>query len=424
MKSSTSDLYTLRPSPNIADADAIAQPPPVERLRGQIARGFATLRFEPGLERDFRRYLRYSGRISRASLIALSFVGMLVVLSVDRSVMQLPDVLLGPTRLLQVGVMMPAIVACGLFCWFRAESAAIEPTMLVLFAGMNIGMLGQRIVAAPYGFDVPAEMYGVTVVAMFSMARVRFRLMLPAALIGAVVAFVVELAVIRPPPNDYYHLFSASLLLAIGVMGGYSTEYFIRWTWLNGTLLRYLSRQDSLTGLLNRHALEEALDRAHEMARRERRGYALAMVDIDAFGAYNDHYGHQAGDTALRRIAGELGATVRRPLDVCGRFGGEEFVLLWWDADIAEAAALAEKVRQAIERARIAHEASQIAPWVTATVGLCHLHAADDRVELNQVLRRADELLYEGKNAGRNRVIEARYGVVSTERQRPLRHYA
>ena len=402
------DLYSLKLRP-IAQAAAGRGASPVRKIERQIARGFTTLRFSRGLEVDFCRYLQQSGRLSRISLVLISVLGLFLVMSIDRSVLGLPPELLWPTRAFQLGVMMPSALICGLWCLCWPESRVVDFMMLLLFVSMNVGMLGQRVVASRYGFDVPAEMVGVTVVAMFSMARIRFWLLLPAALVTTAGVILTEMLFVHADPNAYYHLFSAGLLLIIGIMGGYSFEYFIRWTWLNSILLRDMARLDSLTGLLNRQALETATDLARAQAERDGSGYAIAMIDVDAFGAYNDRYGHQAGDATLIRIAAALRKTVRRPLDVCGRYGGEEFLVLWMDVDVEQAHALAEKTRAAIERARIPHVASGVTPWVTATIGVCCVPPGQSADGTQQIVRQADERLYEGKALGRNQVVVARY---------------
>lgn len=378
-------------------------------LQAQIRRGFHTLHFADALERDFCRYLRVSGRLSRSSLVLVSLLGMFLIILIDQTALGLPDALFVPTRIFEVGLMLPTILFCGLFCWYWPYSRYIEGVMLILFVGMNVGMVGQRVVASYYGFDVPIELLGVTIVAMFSLARIRFWLMLPAAIIAFIALLVIELLLVDTGTAAYYHLFSAVLLLAIGVMGGYSSEYFIRWTWINGTLLHYMSRLDSLTGLLNRQALDGALQNAVAHAYREKIGFAIAMVDIDAFGAYNNYYGHQAGDDALCEVARTLELSARRPIDVCGRFGGEEFALLWMDGHVPELGELAEQARIAIERLQIEHEVSSVAPWVTVSIGLCQVEASAAQPRLEDVLAQADQLLYAAKANGRNRVISGRF---------------
>lgn len=408
IESTSAELYRLAHAEEQQWADG-AQRTPTELLREQRERGFAMLWFRPELEADFCRYLRLSGRFSRLTLLTIALLAMAITPLIDTTLLGMPEQLVPLSRWMQLGGMVPLLLGAGLFCWKRPEAAAIELLMVLLFLGFIAGLLGQRIVDARYGFDLPVEFIGICTVTMFALARIRFWVMLPAAVVASMAAIGVEAAFIHIEPNVNYHMFATVVLMVVAVCAGYSLEYFIRWTWLNGTLLHYLSRQDSLTGLLNRYALEDALEQAQAQAARESASYAVAMIDIDAFGAYNDHYGHQDGDAALRRVSAILRAGARRPLDVCGRYGGEEFAMLWMHGDADEIRGLAENVRAAIEAERMPHGASPVAEWVTVSIGVCHIGPDDGRVGLSAALRKADALLYEAKARGRNRVLCERF---------------
>jgi len=201
----------LPPVAKVSSCHAIS---PIRKIERQTEIGFRTLRFARGLEAEFCDYLRYSGRLSRISLVVISILGMLLVMSIDRSVLGLPADLLWPTRALQLGLMVPSALICGFWCLLWPNSRAIDPMMLLLFVGMNAGMIGQRVVASRHGFDVPVEMVGVTVVAMFAMARIRFWLLLPAAILVTASVGLTEVLFVRAEPNAYYHLFSTGLLLS------------------------------------------------------------------------------------------------------------------------------------------------------------------------------------------------------------------
>lgn len=159
--------------------------------------------------------------------------------------------------------------------------------------------------------------------------------------------------------------------------------------------LELLSVTDRLTGLGNRHKLDERL--AHELTRSRRHGTALAVIilDIDHFKAVNDTYGHQAGDEVLAEMAALL-QRHSRASDVLGRWGGEEFLLLCPETDESGAVSLAEQLRASIEAARF-----PALKRVTASFGVAAWRPADDGEAL---LRRADEALYRAKAKGRNRV--------------------
>ena len=160
-----------------------------------------------------------------------------------------------------------------------------------------------------------------------------------------------------------------------------------------------LSRVDHLTRVLNRGAWEESVVVEHERAARFDRSYGILMVDVDHFKQYNDSQGHQAGDDALKRIAACLIQSVRE-IDVVGRYGGEEFIILTPETERAGATALAERLRVAIRDLQIRHPASPTAPFITTSVGVANSPSPD----WQDVVRRADQALYLAKRSGRDQV--------------------
>jgi len=163
-----------------------------------------------------------------------------------------------------------------------------------------------------------------------------------------------------------------------------------------------LARRDALTGLANRRAFEEALQR--EVARARRTGAALAVValDIDHFKRVNDGHGHAAGDVVLAEVAARAQRALRAE-DLLARIGGEELAALLPGATLAAAAEVAERIRHAVGTAAIPIGATAID--VTVSLG-CAALRADER-EPAALLARADGRLYDAKRAGRNRVVWA-----------------
>ena len=167
--------------------------------------------------------------------------------------------------------------------------------------------------------------------------------------------------------------------------------------------LRLQAHTDSLTGLNNRRFFMQRL--SEEVARVRRHGSRLAVLlfDLDHFKRVNDTYGHDAGDRILQAVAG-ASAKVKRLTDVAARIGGEEFALLLPETDLDGATQMALRLREAIEQMRSANpEDSQIR--VTASIGVAHVSQSSRDVE--NVLKLADEALYEAKGLGRNRVCYA-----------------
>ncbi|KAB0584370.1 GGDEF domain-containing protein [Ideonella dechloratans] len=166
------------------------------------------------------------------------------------------------------------------------------------------------------------------------------------------------------------------------------------------TRLREGARVDHLTGVLNRRAIEERLEAAWEQHRRTGCGLAIAMMDLDHFKRINDLQGHEAGDRALA-LAGETLREQLRPYDSVGRWGGEEFLLIWLGPS-------AEGVQRSCERLRevLALRAQeQLKMPLTASFGVAVLRASD--VAEVDLVRRADAALYQAKREGRDRVCLA-----------------
>ena len=166
--------------------------------------------------------------------------------------------------------------------------------------------------------------------------------------------------------------------------------------------LTELSSTDGLTGIANRRAFDAIFQTEWARAAREGTDLAVLMIDVDNFKAYNDHYGHPAGDDCLRLVAELASATLRRPPDTAARFGGEEFIALLPGTDGRAAGEVAERVRLAIMETGMAHAGSSFGR-VTVSIGSASLapHPGQDRQALIDL---ADRALYEAKQAGRNTV--------------------
>lgn len=165
------------------------------------------------------------------------------------------------------------------------------------------------------------------------------------------------------------------------------------------TELGRLARTDLLTGLHSRRHLEERLVEAASYARRHGGGLAIVLVDVDRFRQINEGFGHHIGDEVLRAVANRLRAG-KRTEDVCGRWGGEEFLVLLPHTDLSGAAAFAERVRRSVAAGSLT-KAGDAAVNVTVSAGV----ACGDGADVEGLLRRVDVALSTAKAAGRNRVV-------------------
>jgi diguanylate cyclase (GGDEF)-like protein len=236
------------------------------------------------------------------------------------------------------------------------------------------------------------------------------RLMGLALLALAAHGTVLQVTYLRDPAMDTRAALTEFGVLMIvlpwfAVMGGYVNRLRVRLSDSHRELKRAfdqigeLAIRDELTGAYNRRFLMEAL--AHERSRADRLAepFSVCLVDLDHFKAINDTFGHAAGDGVLKHFAA-LAPRGLRGIDTFGRFGGEEFLLVLPNTDRQGALAAAERVRAAIEAAAFPGITDD--RRVTVTVGVA-THAKGGAVSV--LLARADEALYQGKHAGRNRVI-------------------
>ena len=164
--------------------------------------------------------------------------------------------------------------------------------------------------------------------------------------------------------------------------------------------INQLATTDSLTGLANHRAFQQAFRNMLQRARRQSTSFCLLLGDVDHFKRVNDTYGHPFGDTVLQAVAAVLGRTVR-DTDLAARYGGEEFALLLEDSNREGGRRLAERTRRSIEALELRHQEEQVR--VTLSLGLAVF--PEDGEEIPLLIQRADQALYQAKRQGRNRIV-------------------
>lgn len=167
--------------------------------------------------------------------------------------------------------------------------------------------------------------------------------------------------------------------------------------------LERLTYQDGLTGLYNRRYFDQCLEREIKRHLRDKQNLSLIICDIDHFKAYNDFYGHVAGDNCLKQVARTIVQCVSRANDACCRYGGEEFAIILPNANEAQSTHVAEKLRASIEQLMMPHQKSATSDFLTMTLGVVTL-MPEEQTEREALIELADKALYIGKTQGRNRV--------------------
>ena len=246
---------------------------------------------------------------------------------------------------------------------------------------------------------------------LFGVLRLTVRRMIVLALLALLAhAVILHLSYLRDPRMDTRAALTEFAVLAIvlpwfAVMGGYVNRLRVRLSDSHRDLSRAFERigelaiHDDLTGTYNRRFLMEVLGR--ECARADRLGAPLSasLLDIDHFKSVNDTFGHPAGDTVLKHFT-LVAAKSLRTADTFGRFGGEEFIVVMPDTPLPGAEAGAERMRAAVEALAFPGVPSE--HRVTVTIGVAQRRKGEGVAAL---LARLDKALYDGKHAGRNRVI-------------------
>jgi len=170
--------------------------------------------------------------------------------------------------------------------------------------------------------------------------------------------------------------------------------------------MRVLSITDGLTGLHNRRDFDNGLAAHFERAQRDAGDLSVVVFDIDRFKAYNDTYGHPAGDACLRDVAGCIQDSAKRPTDMAARLGGEEFAVLLPNTDMAGAQTVAENIRQAVEALQMPHRGIEWG-YLTVSAGVASIDRAGRITSGMELMEAADRALYAAKANGRNQVVSA-----------------
>lgn len=190
----------------------------------------------------------------------------------------------------------------------------------------------------------------------------------------------------------------------IGTYASYILERNAREIFDNKRELMRLSRTDGLTGLFNRRAFDQHLRKVWKQAVRDDKHIAVIVADIDHFKLYNDCYGHLKGDECIKTVAKVLEESVSRPLDMVARYGGEEYVIVLYDPTMSFLDAFSRGLCHKVVELDIEHKASEAIACVSLSIGAA-ITEAPGKLTFDQLIRQADDALYEAKQQGRNRAV-------------------
>ncbi|WP_415905358.1 diguanylate cyclase [Neptuniibacter sp. QD48_55] len=170
-----------------------------------------------------------------------------------------------------------------------------------------------------------------------------------------------------------------------------------------------LAVTDALTDLFNRRNFQYLSQAVLERAKRQKTYFCLLILDVDHFKAYNDTYGHLKGDHVLKKVSQALKDNIRQGEDYCFRVGGEEFAVVFTQESKEAADIFANRIRQKIEKLKIPHKENSANQFITVSMGLSCTQNLTDKTQVSDLYKRADKLLYQAKENGRNQLVSKSY---------------
>lgn len=398
------------------DAPAPADTDMAELVDQTLAQRFAMLRFPAPLETRFRQDTGPE-RLKTLTIAGTVVPFVLNIFLISDHAM-LPDVF-DQALMLRLWLFTP-LCLMGMWLMGRTphlllrELMAVAASLLACVIEIYLCSISQSPRAAPYITGLALIILYVNV-----FVRPRFWMAVPASL-GMLLAYAVSLWTVAGH-NPALSIPIGLILVSTAqftLYYLYTLEHEERHNYLLALRQRLLkreltraneqlekvSRSDALTQVSNRRHFDEFLERLWQRARGEDAEVSVLMFDVDHFKAYNDLYGHPAGDACLVKLADALKRTLRRPGDLLARYGGEEFIAVLNRTPLSQAQVVAERVRQAVEAMGLPNQASPSHPNVTMSIGVACLRAQDPDASTQRLISLADEALYQAKNGGRNRV--------------------
>lgn len=355
-------------------------------------------RFSPELEAEyhqakFSEYGNLSMRLGIAGIILAAFLWLMdyVIDPVGARNTIVPRLLIALTILIYV-----ISVSIGLR---RAFTLGIAFLVLATIELLVVSLVPKLSTGYPIGI---VDFLFVYLVAPLVLLPYRFRENAAALLMSAALPNVFVLFDLAPGfPLVLYNVMVWPACL-IAIYAQYQFDQLFRRVFVYRRQINELAMKDGLTQLGNRRYFLQRASESLSRAKRQGRQLCVLALDLDHFKSINDRYGHSGGDDALRFFAATLSAQLRVE-DICGRIGGEEFGVVLPDASPQTGAAVAERIRKAIEGSAATTRSTEEAIPLTVSIGVASFPRSGETLE--KLLHQADTLLYVAKNAGRNRVV-------------------
>ena len=367
----------------------------------ELTRGVANLRFAAPLEREYEishlRWARLRVRIWFSVACALGIF--LVAAKAVPAGLATPLGLAQLLHLLLYGVLVYLVWSRYYERYFMSVAPLLVP-VVAMFVSIFIALafIGRH--------QAELAALAINLLAIFFFTGLLYRRILLAAALF-IASFEVT-AIIGGLPMSVLLVVSVNIIV-MGILGAIicrDSERSHRLNFLESALIAEMIDRDGLSGLMNRRAFDRHLARIWQLGLRDQRPIAMLMIDIDHFKQYNDEFGHQGGDEALRRVAQTVQEFSRRPLDMAARYGGEEFAAIFYDLALAHVQDIAGRLRERVQNLQITapDAAGPRHRGVTVSIGVALVTPTPGR-SAGGLVQLADQALYEAKEGGRNRVV-------------------
>lgn len=384
----------------------------------QRRRGPDVKSFSPYVEDQFRLYYGHANESKVRPMLVLAAIAVVTVTGVGLFEGNVSVV----TATFGLAVMMPLLMATLIVSYQPERNLAYQ--WLLASSALCIGMIMTSLTlrASMHGM---MYYFGAEIAWIFVTWLILGLLFWFAATVALVISVAYSWGLMHWNLDTHQVAFDSLLLVCVNLVGGLccmQLESTSRRSFLESKFLSELAERDGLTGLYNRRAYNDYMDRIWRQSRRDQTQLTILLIDIDYFKAYNDLYGHQAGDDALKRVAQVISLGAQRPFDFAARFGGEEFALVLFGPASDFGRDLPEQIRQQVEALAIPHAHGPAAGFLTVSIGVAIVSPGAER-SLPGAIQLADEALYQAKEEGRNRVVikEARIAHIQTGRFRATR---
>ena len=351
---------------------------------------------------DFKR--RYERDMVVRTRWALLLAVLVMVIYGGLDFVMIPPSIRSTVSTIRFGMIIPVLIAAWLTTYQKIMWPWMQYVAVVTAIITGLGVILITITAQQNGANIAYEGLMLTIFYFYYIGGLRSNFAGVAGCSLSVLYIYAEYSIGLANSE----LMDRALFLAttnmIGIAGCIIMERLALRKYAVEQKLEEMASLDFLTSLPNRRALGIHLETLWRQAYRENMPLSLAMIDVDHFKTYNDHYGHGAGDDALIKVASTLSLHVRRPLDIVARYGGEEFVAAWYGVSKESTEVIISRVVTDIKTLGIAHTRSDTSSVLTISMGVIHIPARSE-LTLAAALQTADKLLYEAKHSGRNRYV-------------------